>query len=42
MLEALSDPDVLEEAEDTRHPDREADGPYFAVVFGQNLDFALA
>jgi hypothetical protein len=41
MLVALSDFDIFEQSEDAGHSYREADAPYFLIVFGQNLDLTL-
>ena len=41
MLEALPDPDVLQEAQHARQLDREADAPDLPVVLGYYFDLAL-
>jgi hypothetical protein len=41
-LKVLSDLYILEESEDARHSDGEADASDFAIVFGENLHFTLA
>lgn len=41
VLELLSDLYIFQQTEDTGHLDCEADAANFAVIFGQDFDFAL-
>ena len=41
VAESVPDLYIPEQAQDARHPDREADAAYLPVVFGDDLDLSL-